>query len=68
MWTKCSSMTGECVDSSCMSPSLFYPLTDSSQPRKNVPFQREGVSKVDLDDLSQYLMPVGNAHIGKLLA
>ncbi|KAF8846859.1 hypothetical protein BDZ45DRAFT_370684 [Acephala macrosclerotiorum] len=33
------------------------------RPRKNVPFKNEGVSKVDLDDLSQYLLPVGNAHI-----
>ncbi|KAH7000617.1 hypothetical protein EDB80DRAFT_866625 [Ilyonectria destructans] len=33
------------------------------RPRKNVPFQKEGISQVDLDDLSQYLLPVGNAHI-----
>ncbi|CAI7622492.1 unnamed protein product [Penicillium glandicola] len=33
------------------------------RPRKNVPFKEEGVSKVDLDNLSQYLLPVGNAHI-----
>ncbi|KAK7419776.1 hypothetical protein QQX98_003148 [Neonectria punicea] len=35
------------------------------RPRKNIPFKNEGVSKVDLDDLSQYLLPVGNAHIGQ---
>jgi hypothetical protein len=34
------------------------------QPRRNVPFKDEGLSKVDLDDLSQYLLPVSNAHIG----
>jgi hypothetical protein len=37
------------------------------QPRKNVPFEDEGVSKLNLDNLSQYLLPVGNAHIGKYL-
>ncbi|KAK3984499.1 hypothetical protein QBC44DRAFT_301185 [Cladorrhinum sp. PSN332] len=33
------------------------------RPRKNVSFKNEGVTAVDLDDLGQYLLPVGNAHI-----
>ncbi|KUJ07019.1 uncharacterized protein LY89DRAFT_767351 [Mollisia scopiformis] len=39
---------------------FFY---DWRRPRKNIPFKTEGIVEVDLEVNSQYLLPVGNAHV-----
>ncbi|KAG4434301.1 hypothetical protein IFR05_010214 [Cadophora sp. M221] len=38
------------------------------RPRRNIPFKQEGIQEVDLEDNSQYLLPVGNAHIDQSAA